>query len=864
MTIPGLYRGRNRTFLFSNVELVRFVQGVTFVGTVPDPRQLQGDFSSARNAAGREVIIYDPATTRPNPSGAGFLRTAFPGNLIPASRIDPVARNVMRYFVAPNTAGNPFTGVGNWTGVGGNRVTKDSFTLRVDHHFASSNRLFLRYSYDDTPLDRAKPFGRENPANPAFGAQIFNRQNAVIEDAHTFSPTLLATVRYSITRLGNRREAFSTGFDITTLGLPRSLQEQIVEPVAFPFINITGFNVTASIPNTIPNSTLGAGDFIRLGDTAHAWQGNLTQTLRRHTLKYGGEFRVIQFNNQQTAANAVEFAFTPAWTQGPNPAQASATAGLGLATFLLGIAGGGVRPVPPVTQSIHYHALFIQDTYKVTNGLSLNLGLRWEYETPRRDRFDQLTNFDFNALSPLAAPGFEVRGGLTFVNTGGLSRYNANPDRNNLAPRLGLAWQLTPKTVIRSGGGLFFTSATGIGTGSAAFGISGFQANTDIVTSLDGVTPIFNWSNPFPQGINRPSGSSLGLATLLGQSVQFFNRGNRQPYSAQWNFNIQRELPFALLFEVGYAGSRGLKLPQARLWNQLPDRFLTLGEELRTLVSNPFAGRISVGPLAQARVTRAQLLRPFPHFTAVTSQSEHWASSSYHALESRLEKRFTHDVTFLASYTYSKLMDYGIGSFAGEVLSEQTFQNWNALHHEWASSTADMTHRFIVNAVYELPFGRGQKGVAGRVLSGWQLAGIWSAFSGGPLGVTSAVNNTFSQGGGQRPNWTGVNPRLENPRPERWLDAAVFSNPAPFTFGNAPRTFNSARSDGVSGLDLTLSKNMRLAERYLLQLRAECFNISNTPRFDPPNVVFGNPQFGVVNAQSNQPRVVQFALKLSY
>jgi hypothetical protein len=558
----------------------------------------------------------------------------------------------------------------------------------------------------------------------------------------------------------------------------------------------------------------------------------------------------------------VTFAFTPQWTQGPNPAQSSQTAGLALATFLLGVTGGSATPAPPVTQSTRYYALFLQDTFKVTSSLTLNLGVRWEYETPRRDRYDNLTNFDFQASPPLQAPGLNLRGGLTFVGVGGLSRYNAEPDRNNFAPRVGIAYRVTPKTVIRTGGGLFYSSSTGIGTGSAAFGISGFQTSTSVVTSLDGVTPIVSWSNPYPQGLNQPSGSSLGLATLLGQDVSFFNRGNRQPYSGQWNFNIQRELPYSTVFEVGYAGSRGVRFPQTRQYNQIPDSALGLGNDLRTQVANPFRGQISAGPVSAANVARAQLLRPYPHFTGVTSQNEHWAASTYHALETRLEKRFTRGFSLLASYTYSKLLDYGIGGFAGEELSGQTFQNWNNLAAEWGSSVADMTHRVIVNAIYELPFAKNRRGVAGTLFGGWQVAGIWSAFSGGPLGVNSAVNNTFSQGGGQRPNWNGQSPLAASPSPQQWLNSSVFSNAPAYTFGNAPRTFNGARTDRTDGVDVTFSKNTKIAEHYMLQFRTEIFNISNSPRFGPPNIVFGNPQFGVVSAQGNQPRVVQFALKL--
>jgi hypothetical protein len=263
-------------------------------------------------------------------------------------------------------------------------------------------------------------------------------------------------------------------------------------------------------------------------------------------------------------------------------------------------------------------------------------------------------------------------------------------------------------------------------------------------------------------------------------------------------------------------------------------------------------------------VARAQLLRPYPQFTGVTSQNASWASSTFHALEAKVEKRYASGLNILASYTYSKLMDYATGPFAGEPLGASTFQNNNNLAPEWAVSTLDQTHRYIMNAVYELPFLRTSRGLAGKLLGGWQIGGIWMAFSGGPLGVTSAVNNTFSQGGGQRPDWNGENPCRAERSPQGWLEGNVFSVPAAYRFGTAPRTFGGCRSDITSQVDFTVTKNTRFQERWNLQFRAEVFNISNTPRFAPPNQSFGNPQFGVVNAQANLPRIVQFGLKLMY
>jgi hypothetical protein len=862
--IPKLYDGRNRTFFFFNTEIVRFIQGQTFTATLPDPRQLTGDFSNARLADNRLVTIYDPLAVTANPSG-GFLRAPFAGNIVPGNRIDPVARNVARLFPAPTVAGAPLGAV-NYTRTAGNVVPKDSWSLRGDHNFNAANRLFARYSYDNTPYNRAPVYGEElRNIAPTAGPQIFRRWNAVVEDTYLLSPSLLATARYSVTRLINFRRPYSDGFNIESLGLPSYMRAGMVDPVSLPAINLTGYSVTGSVPNIVVGGVIGATDLISFGHSLQTVQGNLTKNLSTHTFKMGGEYRVIQFNNLQVGDQGTNFSFTPAWTQGPNPNASSAVAGLSLASFLLGIpATGGVAPVPALALTNKYYGFFFQDTWKATNRLTINWGLRWEYESPRTDRFNQLTNFDYNATSPLDGNGVTARGGLTFVGTGGLPRHNANPDRNNFGPRLGIAYKLFPKTVLRAGGGLFYAGLTGSGGGAGPFGTSGFQATTSLVASLDGINPTFRWSDPYPNGFNRPTGSSAGLATLLGQSIGYFDRGNAAPKTAQWNFSIQHELPGNMLVEIGYAGNRAWSLFETRQFNQLPDAVLSQGDALRQLVPNPFFGRISVGALAQRTVTRAQLLRPYPHFDAVTSQNASWANSSYHAFESKFEKRYATGLTLIASYTWSKNLDYGIGPFAGETLGATGFQNWNNLAAEYSSSILDQTHRYILNSVYELPFFRNQKGPLGKVLGGWQLGGIWSGFSGGPLGVTSAVNNTFSQGGGQRPNWNGQNPCVSNPTPTRWLDAAVFSNPAAYQFGNAPRTYNGCRSDGVAQVDVTFTKNTRFFERFNLQFRAEMFNVTNSARFAPPNQSFGNPQFGVVNAQGNLPRIIQFGLKLTY
>jgi hypothetical protein len=454
---------------------------------------------------------------------------------------------------------------------------------------------------------------------------------------------------------------------------------------------------------------------------------------------------------------------------------------------------------------------------------------------------------------------------LVFPGVGGLPRGQTNPDRNNWAPRAGFSYQLTPKTVIRGGAGIFYAV---MHIQSELQGISGYSSQNTVVSSLDGITPATFLDNPYPQGLIYPTGSSLGLATLLGQNVQFIQRNAVNPYALQWNFNIQRELPGTVLFDIAYVANRGVKLESARTYNQLPDSALALGDSLRTLVPNPFAGQIMQGALASPTVSRAQLLRPFPHFTNVSAAALGFGNSIYHSLQVKVERRFARGMTFLTSYTYSKLIDDVGGQFAGETVGGTGVQNWNNLRAERGVSRFDQAQSLVFSYVWELPFGRGRTifggtpGVLAKVIEGWQVQGVLSFQSGSPLGVSANNNATFSQGGGQRPNWTGTSASLGgNSTPDQWFDGTQFNQPPPYTFGNAPPTMGDLRADGARNLDFTLAKNTRIREGHTIQLRAETFNLTNTTRFGIPGQTFGAPTFARVSTQLNSPRVIQLALK---
>ena len=289
---------------------------------------------------------------------------------------------------------------------------------------------------------------------------------------------------------------------------------------------------------------------------------------------------------------------------------------------------------------------------------------------------------------------------------------------------------------------------------------------------------------------------------------------------------------------------------------------------MRDLITNPFFGAIMTGPLASSTVSRAQLLRPYPHFSGVTALNSSWAASSYHSGFLSASRRFAQGLALQASYTFSKLIDQVTGAFAGETLSGGSVQNFNNLRAERSISALDAPHRLVVNGVWSLPVGAGRRWqpprLASALVGGWELSGIATLQSGGPLGITSASNTTFAQGGGQRPDFSGVSPRVAQGERSvtRWINAAAFVAPPAYAFGNAPRTFGDTRSDGISNIDFSAVKNTRLAERLTVQFRSEFFNLLNTARLAPPNTSFGSPQFGTISNQANQPRVIQFALKL--
>ncbi|MGO8787461.1 MAG: carboxypeptidase regulatory-like domain-containing protein [Terriglobia bacterium] len=865
-TLGGAIR-KNKTFFFGSYEGTRQVQGDTFVGTVPTALQEEGNFSQTYNSKDQLITIYNPFGTSLSSSTGNYTRTAFPGNIIPTGSgglINPASQGLLQLFPSPNTPGTPYTEANNFTSADPYRVRKDDFSVRVDHELSNRQRVFTEVLYDRTP--RVFPSVYGDAGSPTYGGQIFQRRGAVLSDTYAINPTTILSFEYGFNRMTNVRYPFANGYNLSQLGFSSSFASGL-SPESIPAMTIAGLGGSALVTNTNNGSeALGDTTLILFGVDSHTWQASVSKSAGRHTWKFGGDFNLMRQNAQQNSGTN-GFSFTSAFTQGPVATSASSTAGNAFASFLLGTASSGSVTAAPALalQSIDY-GFYGQDDIKITPKLTLNLGLRYEYQAPWTDRFNRLTNFNFQAVPPLTATGLNLHGALSFVGVDGNPRGQWNPSRDNVAPRAGFAYSLDQKTVIRGGAGLFyapgFTSTNWTST-------TGFASTSTFVGSLNGVTPYNLLNNPFPSGLVPAIGSSQGFATDLGQSITFTDRNFKVPTSGAWNLQIQRELPAGALATIAYVGDRGWHEYQALQFNQLPDSDLAQGSALLALVPNPFYGQITSGALSASKVSQEQLDLPYPQFQSLATNYSTWASSGYNALQITAEKRFSHGVSVNASYAWSKLMDNNTGDFNGQTLGAAGYQDYYNLRSEWGVSALDVPRRLVVAYRWELPAGSGrrffQSGPAAKVLGGWQVEGITAVQTGETLGIGDATNTSDStNAAGQRPNWNGTNPARSNPTVNEWFNTSVFSQPAAFTFGNAPRSFGSLHASPLRNFDFSGIKNTQLAERFSLQFRAEFLNLFNTPQFNPPATSFGAGTFGTVSGQQNNARIVQLALKLIF
>ena len=881
---------RNKTFFFTNYEGYRRREGVSStlgLLTVPTAAQRTGDFSETRDSNGKLITIYDPLTTcgrLENPAcavdAAGnkiITRQPFMDNAIPMNRLDPTAAAIAQQLWSPaNLPGEPFTNINNFITPATLASNVDQFTARVDHHINDRHSILGRYSYWRTDRGEIDSFGTgTTPVD--FGApEDQHVTHFVFGDNYSFSPTTLLDFRfgyngYSFTRL----PPGGVVNDITQFGFSESHDSQ-KDFGHGPIVQIEGI--------TSPN--IATGSNIQEDGDIFSVRPGLTKIRGRHTLKFGGEVRLNRLRYIAAQSGSGQFDFNRQFTA-LNPLNPEGT-GFGFASFLLGMGSGGFAQAYKVLHSQRlYRAFYIQDNFRVTNKLTLNLGLRYSQDGGLTERDDSLTEFLPGATHPLSQQ-VEPQLGRPLLGRYGLVNSQDRPSRHlrdtymrQWGPRLGFAYRVTDKTVLRGGYGIFWIPANLSHTDGSTDVVN--AATTPFVGTIDGsLTPVDLLRDPFPNGIKKPPGRDPGIMDLTGGGFLFANTSEaNSAYAQTWNFNIQRELPGDILVDVAYAGNKGTRIPLRSITlNHISDSTRKLGSALFDQVPNPFFGLITDGTLAGPTVAQGQLMTSYPQFDQLELGWVYAGSSIYHSMQMKVEKRFKGGSSILVAYTISKtLADTDTTTDWLDPGGSPGFiaQDPNNRRAERSVTAFDVPQRLVASYTLDLPFGRDQRfasnvsGVAGKVISGWAINGVYTLQSGFPMGMSASTNALGGFAPGCcRPNRTDQSAKITGGRAQdrlgQWFNTSAFTDPNPFEFGNTTRALSDVRSHGINNLDFSLFKNTYFGpdDRLNLQFRAEFFNMFNRVRFGFPGRSLGDASFGVVSSQINSPRIAQLALKLIF
>lgn len=843
---------KKKLFFFGAYEGRREGNPGTNISSVPTLLQRQGDFSQTLNANGTLSPIYNPFTTRPNPDGPGFVRDPFGGNRIPTSMFDPVALNVIKLYPQPNTAGDAGTNARNFVAGGKTVTVNDRMDLRID--WAKSEKWTMFGRVTKAWQENIAPIFFGNGADTNF-SDVNPRHHIVVGTTWTPSPTWVVNVLLGSGRWRENQNSPSKGLTATSLGLPASLVSQYD---------------TATLPEfTAQNYTsLDNRRYLNAPRETHNLQANVTKELGSHSLKFGWLGELARLNSIDF--NTSTFGFTRGLTSGPVAATASTTTGDAIASLLLGVGAGGSTPTRPgFSFSQIYHGLYVQDAWRVNRRLTLNIGLRYELQLARTERYNRLNYFDFNVANPLAQQtGLALKGGLVFAGSGNRAAWDAT--KLNFAPRFGLAYKITDKLVMRGGYGIFYPQSNGGAN-------DGFATTTTWVSTIggDGINPNPGalLRNPYPTGLLAPVGNSRGLLTQTGDSVNAFSSLHPLGYVQNFSFDLQYEIKKGMVLEVGYTGSRGRKLlfGTGQQANQLDPKYLSLGAQLDAPVKNPFLGVLPTGVLAGATIPQNRLLRPYPQFTGVSlSTDTPGGSSAFNAMVIRYNWQLASGLNLLTTYQWSKAID-NASEWQGWEVSD-TLRDYYNLKVDRSISAHDLPQSFVNALIYQLPVGKGQKfgsnmgGVANAVLGGWQVSTIIRFGSGLPL--TFSAPNTLANYGFQiqRPNVADLTAAaVSNPTPDKWFNVDAFQRPGTYEIGNMTRWAPNIRFGPTKHADFAILKNFQIVERLKAQFRAEMFNMTNTPQFGRAGTTLGNADFGRVSGTTNVgPRNIQLGLRVQF
>ncbi len=894
--IPGIYRQRNKTFFFANYEGLRLNNAGSYSANVPTSAQESGDFSAAltttvlgQDALGRPIYagaIYNPYTTRqvvattgPRAGQLVYIRDPYPGNIIPASGpggIDTLAAKFAsgKYWPAPANPGGGF----NFNTTASQATASNEYGIRIDHNFTSNTRIYGRWLQKfETKSGTPAYYG----ASDVGGPEVYNpdnRYSIALGGSHVFSPTFVmnANVEYNRWVEGNNTQSF--GFKSSTLGLPGIIDTYSPQ---FPQVGFSGSNYAPLGATT----GFGQAHFPNNVGTASI---DLSKTHGAHSLAFGYMGVVVQIYGGRIAPT--QFNFSNAMTQGPDPAAATSGTGDAFASFMAGAGIGGPGNAGSTgfnafpASEYYLHGGYLQDDWKVNRKFTLNLGFRYELQTPITERRNDQAYFDFHALNPIsAAAGVPVYGAIVYSTPGHRGLYDRNWD--DLAPRIGFAYSVNPKLVLRGGWGLYY-SRNYYGGGPSP----GFSQSTKWTSSVDGFTPTQPLAQAFSSGVLPVTGNALGGLTNVGQGGGGVNPYHPDPRVKQFVGGLQYAFTPNDLLDVNYVGNRGTRIIVGSMnYGELNPSYLSMGTALNNLVANPLANALnslnlpaSSCGLNSATVQQAQLLEPYPEFCGGASASQEPVGfSNYNSLQASFTHRVSLGLIFMASYTYSKFLDDTDGPEQWASISSggASIRNYYDLGAEKSVDSTDVPQSLVLNYVYELPVGRGKKfgggmnRMADAVVGGWQVSGVTHVQAGFPLSIGNANGNAASLwGGNQHANVVsqafksgtcGAGTSNELPVGKRycWFNPAAFAQAPAYTFGNAPRYFSNLRAPGYVDEDLGIQKWFNLTEKFRLQFTAQMFNAFNHTNFDSPDINLGDSTMGEIS-NTQGARQVQLALKL--
>ena len=923
LNIPN-FGSRNKTFWFVSAEGFRLRTRQPFTATVPDAAESAGDFSAicksgftagicndrGVNANGKSVVIdqiYDPCGGVVSAQGACPGSTAtptpFPNNIIPATRINATSAKLLSLWPAANQPGamtNNFTTAAP-TGGDHNQVV-----ARLDRNLTNKQPIFLRFNYwhvVDLPIDPL-----ESGVCADRCAEDYHSYALAAGYAYNLTPTTVFGFNASVSRFTYNRSPKNSNFDLTTIGWPASYNLSVPAEMRTP--------PTPCVANFADNIMCTQGQsFIQDRDTQFYLSPSISILRGHHQFHAGFQLEVSRDNYAQSNIASGGFDFCVAGQACFTSLPGVPGTGFSFADFLLGYADNfnnfenhffaqALVPAFTAGQQI-YKAFYFDDSWHATSRLTLNLGLRYDLQGPWSERFNRLSYFDPTATNFLTqflpAGSAPVKGDVFLVTNG--DRNNIHLEKFDFAPRLGLAYSINSKTVVRSGYGIFWIPTY------VSFSLNPLNdmvnaGATTYTGTVDGTHPVSTIALPFPSGIYAPPGRSLGtqgtqqFLTQVVQSITEADPSNHpEGYVQQWNLDFQRELPAGFFVSAAYVGSKGTHLAQySQQINQISDALLAQAaaqvnpslpnpRENVTLVQsapNPFFINGQALALNGPTTTVGQLLRPYPQYTSVQLAGQGSYDSIYHSVQLTVQRRFADAGSLLVAYTNAKLISDTDTLTAWLEPGVGAIQDNNNLRGERSLSSQNVPQRLVISYVLDLPFGKGRRyfantsGTVDKFIGGWGVDGVTIFQSGFPLVFTNGqVNGTTLFGGGSRPNVIPFchteAPGGDATRIQRWFNTACFVAPADFTFGNEARVDPRLRADGISNFDFAVFKSTRFGsdERLGLEFRTEFFNIFNRTQFAPPSTVCcsaNNLNFGVVTATApgTNPRLVQFGLKLFF